>query len=291
MASVLTALPTATEPQVTDDCEQEQVYWSRLSLGVLLVMLVVTVVLVSLWWTYRLKWESLFGEPLWSSADADHAAVRIPLIMHHIHWDDSQAPATLETRVLQQIRDLHTSELGWSHRKWNRSDLVKLAEAQFTGVRLTKTTAPLMVLAAYGGVYMTPDFWCLKPLNGMLGCLQCVLVAAPGSQRHPSSKPVDASFDIAGGFIAATPGHPFIQQCLTRCSDDPASLQSALRFVLADDHYYLRQHARLALRVYHPSYMYPDQPVQWSSLEPHSAQFISKTLVAQYPNAYAIGTK
>jgi len=143
------------------------------------------------------------------------AAVRVPKLIHRV-WLGSPIPPEFE-RFADSWAQINPD---WEMRLWTEANLPLLINQELYDrapdlvssrlvPRFRSNLVRYEILLAHGGLYVDCDFEALKPIDGLIGGLDCFAA----EERRGL---------IANGFMGATPGHPLIRQLI---DDAPASVQ------------------------------------------------------------------
>ena len=136
----------------------------------------------------------------------------IPRLIHRI-WIEGSPPASPEM-VRHGVRWEELNP-GWTVRTWGGPDGFTMTNACLyrrapwtDGLRYRSDLLRLEILLRFGGLYVDMDVEPLRPIEGLMEGSEAVAAWSPNLWK---GKRV-----LSNAFLAAVPGHPWIQRCVDK---------------------------------------------------------------------------
>ncbi|MGE0702631.1 MAG: glycosyltransferase family 32 protein, partial [Vicinamibacterales bacterium] len=139
----------------------------------------------------------------------------IPRIIHQT-WRTADVPPEW-SRLAATWRNHHPD---WELRLWTDADNERLVRDHYPELAAQYASCPYgiqradfaryLILHRHGGVYVDLDMDCLRPVDSLLEGRTCVLTEEPAI--HAAW--IGRTRMVSNGFIAASPGHPFMERVL-----------------------------------------------------------------------------
>jgi mannosyltransferase OCH1-like enzyme len=154
---------------------------------------------------------------------------KIPHIIHQT-WKNSDVPEYFTPVMDTWV----TFNKGWTLKLWTDEMNRDFIAVHFPDFLSTYDNYPkaiqrvdavrYFILKVYGGVYVDLDFECLKPIEKLLDGHQCVF----GLEPLEHGERFNNQNIICNAFMAAVPGHQFINMLCQELTDQPFVKKSAV---------------------------------------------------------------